>query len=186
MIDEKFLANFKESVIQSCVIDNDLYETYDVKRGLRNNDRTGVLVGLTNIGDVVGYEKVDGKVVAVPGRLFYRGIDLEEIVHGFQRENRHGFDETVFLLLSGRLPNEGELKDFSENLASLRELPDDFTKDMILSQKGRDVLNMLARSVLGLYTLDEKADDISLDNMVKQSLNLIAKFPLLLPILSGA
>ncbi len=177
MIDEKFLANFKESVIQSCVIDNDLYETYDVKRGLRNNDRTGVLVGLTNIGDVVGYEKVDGKVVAVPGRLFYRGIDLEEIVHGFQRENRHGFDETVFLLLSGRLPNEGELKDFSENLASLRELPDDFTKDMILSQKGRDVLNMLARSVLGLYTLDEKADDISLDNMVKQSLNLIAKFP---------
>ena len=73
MIDEKFLANFKESVIQSCVIDNDLYETYDVKRGLRNNDRTGVLVGLTNIGDVVGYEKVDGKVVAVPGRLFYRG-----------------------------------------------------------------------------------------------------------------
>lgn len=177
MIDEKFLANFKESVIQSCVIDNDLYETYDVKRGLRNNDRTGVLVGLTNIGDVVGYEKVDGKVVAVPGRLFYRGIDLEEIVHGFQRENRHGFDETVFLLLSGRLPNEEELKDFSENLASLRELPDDFTKDMILSQKGRDVLNMLARSVLGLYTLDEKADDISLDNMVKQSLNLIAKFP---------
>jgi citrate synthase len=177
MTKENFFANFEESVIKSCVIDNDLYETYDVKRGLRNNDRTGVLVGLTNIGDVVGYEKVDGKVIAVPGRLLYRGVDLEQIVHGFQKENRHGFDETVFLLLSGRMPNEAELKEFSEYLASLRELPDDFTKDMILSQKGRDVLNMLARSVLGLYTLDERADDISLDNMVKQSLNLISKFP---------
>ena len=177
MTKENFFANFEESVIKSCVIDNDLYEKYDVKRGLRNNDRTGVLVGLTNIGDVVGYEKIDGKVIAVPGRLLYRGIDLEQIVHGFQKEDRHGFDETVFLLLSGKMPNKEELREFSEYLATLRELPDDFTKDMILSMKGRDVLNMLARSVLGLYTLDERADDISLDNMVKQSLNLIAKFP---------
>ncbi len=177
MTQETFFANFEKSVIKSCVIDNDLYEKYDVKRGLRNNDRTGVLVGLTNIGDVVGYEKIDGKVVAVPGRLLYRGVDLEQIVHGFQKENRHGFDETVFLLLSGRMPNKEELTDFSNYLASLRELPDDFTHDMILSMKGKDVLNMLARSVLGLYTLDERADDISLDNMVKQSLNMIAKFP---------
>ena len=126
---------------------------------------------------MVGYKKEGDKVVAVPGRLLYRGIDIEDIVEGFQKENSHGFDETVFLLLTGHLPNSGELKDFSEHLASLRPLPDDFTKDMILSMKGKDVLNILARSVLGLYTLDEKPDSIALDNMIKQSLNIIAKFP---------
>lgn len=177
MTEESFFRGFEESVTKSCVIDNNLFEKYDVKRGLRNHDCTGVLVGLTNIGDVVGYEKVGDKVIAVPGRLLYRGIDLDKIVHGFQKEQRHGFDETVFLLLAGRMPNQEELEEFSSYMAALRELPDDFTKDMILSMKGRDVLNMLARSVLGLYTLDDKADDLSLDNMVKQSLNLIAKFP---------
>jgi len=177
MGDENFFTGLDEMVRESCVIDNTLFEKYDVKRGLRNNDRTGVLVGLTNIGDVVGYEKENGKVIAVPGRLLYRGIDIEDIAHGFQKEKRHGFDETVYLLLTGHLPKKTDLDEFSAHLASLRELPDHFIKDMILSMKGRDVLNMLARSVLGLYTLDEKADDISLDNMVKQSLNLIAKFP---------
>ena len=136
-----------------------------------------MLVGLTNIGDVVGYEKENGKVIAVPGILLYRGIDIEAITHGFQKENRHGFDETVFLLLTGHLPTREEIETFSSILASMRGLPDQFTKDMILSMKGKDVLNMLARSVLGLYTLDDRADDISLDNMIKQSLNLIAKFP---------
>jgi citrate synthase len=134
-------------------------------------------VGLTNIGDVVGYEKENGKVIAVPGILLYRGIDIEAITHGFQKENRHGFDETVFLLLTGHLPSREEIEKFSAIMASMRGLPDQFTKDMILSMKGKDVLNMLARSVLGLYTLDDRADDISLDNMIKQSLNLIAKFP---------
>ncbi len=172
-----FFKKLESSVRESCQIDNGLFEKYDVKRGLRNNDRTGVLVGLTNIGDVVGYEKENGKVVAVPGRLLYRGIDIEDITHGFQMEKRHGFDETVYLLLTGKLPQKNELEEFSSHLASLRGLPDHFTKDMILSMKGKDVLNMLARSVLGLYTLDDHADDISLANMVKQSLNLIAKFP---------
>jgi len=172
-----FFRMFEESVRESCQIDNELFEKYDVKRGLRNSDRTGVLVGLTNIGDVVGYEKKDGKVIPVPGRLLYRGIDIDEITHGFQKENRHGFDETVFLLLSGRLPTKSELEQFSSYLASLRPLPDHFINNMILSLKGKDVLNILARSVLGLYTLDDDPDNISLDNMIKQSLNLIAKFP---------
>jgi citrate synthase len=136
-----------------------------------------VLVGLTNIGDVVGYVKENDKIVAIPGKLIYRGINIEDLTHGFQKDNRHGFDETVYLLLTGKLPNKQELEDFSEHLASLRALPDNFIKDMILSLKGRDVLNMLARSVLGLYTLDEKADDISLGNMIEQTLNIIAKFP---------
>jgi citrate synthase len=177
MEDRKFFSKLEASVRESCRIDNDLFEKYDVKRGLRNNDRTGVLVGLTNIGDVVGYTKENGKVIAVPGILLYRGIDIEAITHGFQKENRHGFDETVFLLLTGHLPSGEEIEKFSEIMASMRGLPDQFTKDMILSMKGKDVLNMLARSVLGLYTLDDRADDISLDNMIKQSLNLIAKFP---------
>jgi citrate synthase len=172
-----FFNKIENRVRDACQIDNSLFEKYDVKRGLRNNDRTGVLVGLTNIGDVVGYERENGKVIAVPGRLLYRGIEIEELTHGFQGEKRHGFDETVYLLLTGTLPSKHELGEFSSYLASLRSLPDSFIKDMILSMKGKDVLNMLARSVLGLYTLDDKADDISLDNMVKQSFNLIAKFP---------
>jgi citrate synthase len=177
MEEKEFFSKLEGSVRESCKIDNGLFEKFDVKRGLRNNDRTGVLVGLTNIGDVVGYEKDNERVVAVPGKLLYRGIDIEKIAHGFQKEGRHGFDETVFLLLTGRLPGGDELADFSEHLSSMRGLPDPFVKDMILSMKGKDVLNMLARSVLGLYTLDENADDIALNNMIRQSLNLIAKFP---------
>lgn len=177
MQEKEYFLQLEKSVREACRIDNDLFEKFDVKRGLRNNDRTGVLVGLTNIGDVVGYEKENGKVVAVPGRLLYRGVDIADITHGFQKEKRHGFDETVYLLLTGIMPPKDDLDEFTQHLASLRELPDQFVKDMILSMKGRDVLNILARSVLGLYTLDEKADDISLGNMVSQSLNLIAKFP---------
>jgi citrate synthase len=177
MNEKDFFSQLEGSVRESCRIDSELFEKFDVKRGLRNSDRTGVLVGLTNIGDVVGYEKENGRVVAVPGRLLYRGIDIEKIAHGFEKEGRHGFDETVYLLLTGNLPDNAKLDDFSSHLASLRGLPDSFVKDMILSMKGKNVLNMLARSVLGLYTLDDNADDISLHNMIRQSLNLIAKFP---------
>jgi len=177
MEDSNLFSKIEASVRESCQIDSELFEKYDVKRGLRNADGSGVLVGLTKVGEVVGYKKEGDKFIAVPGRLLYRGIDIEDIVEGFQKDQRHGFDETVFLLLTGHLPNKEELKEFSENLASLRPLPDHFTKDMILSMKGKDVLNILARSVLGLYTLDEKPDSIALDNMIKQSLNIIAKFP---------
>jgi 2-methylcitrate synthase len=176
-MEEKDFLKFEESVKKSCQIESDHYEKFDVKRGLRNQDGTGVLVGLTNVGDVIGYEKKDGKVIAVPGRLLYRGVDIADITHGFQKEDRHGFDETIFLLLSGHLPDNKELGDFTNHMAHLRSLSDTFTKNMILSMKGKDVLNILARSVLGLYTLDKKPDNISLDNMIKQSLNIIAKFP---------
>ena len=177
MVEKEFILKLEESVRNACEIDNTLFEKFDVKRGLRNSDGTGVLVGLTNIGDVVGYRKEDGKVVAIPGKLFYRGIDIDDITTGFQKENRHGFDETVYLLLTGHLPGPEELKTFSTHMASLRPLPDDFVKDMILSMKGKNVLNILARSVLGLYTLDDEPDNISIDNMIRQSLNIIAKFP---------
>ena len=174
---DNFFLDLEKQVRDSCQIDNELFERFDVKRGLRNKDQTGVLVGLTNIGDVVGYKKEEDKVVAVPGRLLYRGIDIEDITHGFQKEKRHGFDETVYLLLTGNLPNQAQLEDFTAHMATMRPLPDHFVKDMILSMKGKDVLNMLARSVLGLYTLDDNPDDIALDNMIRQTLNLIAKFP---------
>lgn len=177
MEDNNIISKLEGPVRKSCDIDNTLFEKWDVKRGLRNSDGTGVLVGLTNIGDVVGYRKEDGKVIPIPGKLFYRGIDLEEITDGFQKEGRHGFDETVFLLLTGYLPTTAELEEYTAYMASLRALPDDFVKDMILSMKGKDVLNILARSVLGLYILDDKPDDISVNNMIRQSLNLIAKFP---------
>jgi citrate synthase len=177
MDNKELFSSLEESVKGACQINPELFEKFDVKRGLRNSDGSGVLVGLTNVGEVVGYKKENDKVVAVPGRLLYRGIDIEDIVAGFQNDKRHGFDETVFLLLTGRLPKNEELKLFSEYLASLRSLPDDFTKDMILSMKGKDVLNILARSVLGLYILDDDPDSITLDNMIKQSLNLISKFP---------
>ena len=176
MQDNDFYTRLEASISKVCQFDNELFDTFDVKRGLRNKDGTGVLVGLTNVGNVVGYEKVDDKVVAIPGRLLYRGIDIEDITQGFQSEGRHGFDETVFLLLTGYLPNKKELDEFSKQKSALRALPDDFTKNMILSMKGKDVLNMLARSVLGLYMLDEKPDDISLNNMIRQSLNMMAKF----------
>jgi citrate synthase len=176
-VDNSFIQKVKGMVGESCQIESNLFEKYEVKRGLRNPDGTGVLVGLTNICDVVGYKKEDGKVIAIPGKLLYRGIEIEDITSGFQKEKRHGFDETVYLLLTGHLPTKDELKEFSEHIASLRSLPDDFVKDMILSMKGKDVLNILARSVLGLYTLDANPDNISLDNMIKQSLNIIAKFP---------
>lgn len=177
MEDKKFLSRLNDSIKKSCQIENELFEKYDVKRGLRNKDNTGVLVGLTNIGEVVGYKKENDKVVAIPGRLLYRGIDIENITKGFQSEDRHGYDETVFLLLTGKLPNKDELKKFSAHMASLRSLPDSFIKDMILSMKGKDVLNMLARSVLGLYILDDDPDNITLPNMIQQTLNIIAKFP---------
>jgi len=124
MGDNNIISKLQEPVIKSCDIDNNLFERWDVKRGLRNADGTGVLVGLTNIGDVVGYNKENGRVVPIPGKLFYRGIDLEDIVAGFQREDRHGFDETVFLLLTGYLPSKPELDEFSAYMGSLRALPD--------------------------------------------------------------
>jgi citrate synthase len=162
---------------ESCKIDTELFKKYDVKRGLRNQDHTGVLVGLTNIGDVIGYQMQNGSPAPLEGRLYYRGVEVKEIVKGFQAEKRHGFEEVVYLLLTGELPSSEDLNQFTAYLSSRRELPMYF-KNMILSIQGKDLMNMLARSVLLLYTLDEKAEDKSYLNLVAQSLDLIAKFPL--------
>jgi citrate synthase len=173
----RFIAEHAPETEGSCRIDEQLFKQFDVKRGLRNADHTGVLVGLTRVGSVVGYEKIEGKLVAVDGKLIYRGIDINDLVHGTQTEKRPGFDETVFLLLFGRLPLKDELTVFMEGMAEQRALPENFNRDMILTMKGKDIMNMMARSILALYTLDPHADDTSIHNIIRQSISLIAKFP---------
>ncbi len=177
--EKKYLIEqLSESIKKTSQIDKQLFEQYNVKRGLRNLDHSGVLVGLTNIGDVVGYKKEGNKIIPVDGVLTYRGINIKKIVAGFQKDKRHGFDEVTYLLLSGTLPNKKELEDFQQIIGNKRELPMYFTKNMILSFAGQDMMNMLARCVLVLYTKDERAEDKSHCNLVEQSLSLIAKFPI--------
>lgn len=174
---DRLIEDISGLVYQASQVDKNLFETYNVKRGLRNSDGTGVLVGLTNVGDVVGYRKeADGKVLPVPGELRYRGYSVEQLVRGCQAEGRHGFEETVFLLVSGRLPNHGELEELNEFLGEHSDLDENITQ-MILNLSGKDMMNMLSRSVLGLYTLDETAEDYSLPSLIHQSLDLIAKLP---------
>lgn len=175
-----FLNEFAKASVQSCEIDKELYLKYNVKRGLRNADFSGVLVGLTNIGDVVGYNKDEqGNIIPAHGELFYRGIELKDLCRGFQEDKRHGFEEAAYLLLAGNLPDKEQLNVFTKQLAEERSLPDFFSKNMILSLRGRCVMNMLARSVLGLYTADEEAENYSPENLLKQSMSLIAKFPVI-------
>ncbi len=171
------ITRLSDNVRKASIIDPQLFEKYSVKRGLRNADHTGVLVGLTNIGDVVGYNKEGDKLVPTDGRLIYRGIDVEDLVKGAISQKRHGFDEVVYLLLSGKLPNKQELNDFMKYIGMFRGLPDNFTNNVILTLKGQNIMNMLARSVLSLYASDPEPEDTSVTNLVAQSLNLIAKFP---------
>jgi len=174
---EDLIRNLSADVAKSCKIDLELFNKYNVKRGLRNADHTGVLVGLTNIGDVVGYTRENDVLTPVPGKLLYRGIDVEDIVKGATAENRHGFEEVAYLLLTGKLPTKSQLEEFNAYMAGQRVLPESFTKTMILNLTGKNIMNMLARSVLGLYAMDEQAEDNSLENVLRQSLSLIAKFP---------
>lgn len=162
---------------QNCQIDPELYEKYDVKRGLREKSGKGVLVGLTKIAEVKSYTIDDGDMIPCEGKLYYRGIDIEELVDGFIKDNRFGFEETAYLLMFGSLPNEKELKDFKEDLIYYRDLPTSFTRDFILKAPSRNIMNSLARSVLTLYTYDENADSLDIETLVRQSLQMIARFP---------
>ena len=172
------IYKLSETVKETSRIDNELFKRYGVKRGLRNEDHSGVLVGLTNIGDVVGYERLPdgGGLKAIPGKLLYRGIEVSDLVHGVQAENRLGYEETAFLLLSGYLPDREELETFT-NLLNEQMVLRHATKMNILQLYGNDIMNILARSVLVLYAFDENADDTSRDNLIRQSVDLIAKFP---------
>src|SRR5690554_639014 len=177
MDNKQVIKVLSDSIAVTSNIDKDLFTKMGVKRGLRNEDHSGVLAGLTRVGDVVGYERQeDGTLKPIPGKLYYRGIDVEELVHGIQADNRLGFEETAFLLLSGKLPTKENLQAFSSLLAQTMPLNHTATMN-ILSLKGKNIMNILARSVLELYTYDQDPDDITPDNLIHQSINLIAKFP---------
>ncbi len=158
-------------------IEPSLYEKYNVKRGLRNNDGTGVLVGLTSIGDVRGYVIEEKDKVNIPGRLTYRGVDIKDIVKQNSESDRHAFEETIYLILMGRLPKESELIEFKNLLAENRTLPNGFTEDMILKAPSSNIMNKLARSVLASYSYDENPDSLEFENLLRQSLELISRFP---------
>ncbi len=158
----------------------EMYGIYDVKRGLRDINGNGVVAGLTEVSRIKAKEKnADGNEIPCRGELYYRGIDLKDIVSGFLDKGRMGFEETVFLLLTSKLPNHKELADFNAQLSAYRDLPQFFVSDMILKAPGKDMMNMLSRSVLALYAYDENPDDISTPNVLRQCLQLIAEFPLL-------
>ena len=160
-------------------IDPELFTKYQVKRGLRDLDGKGVLVGLTEIGEVHSYIIEENETIPVPGRLMYRGIDVTELSNGFIKSGKNGFEETCYLLLFGDLPNEKQLADFEQILADYRHLPDDFVRDLILKAPSRDIMNVLARNVLALYSFDDRADDTSIPNVLEQCIRLIACFPLI-------
>jgi len=154
------------------------YIEKDVKRGLRNANGTGVVVGLTHIGEVVGYEKdKDGNKVPLEGRLFYRGYDVEDLVNNVLLEKRFGFEEIAYLLMLGELPTKKALTQFNNLLGDHRELPMGFARDMILTAPSKNIMNKLARSVLALYSFDDNPDDVSLSNVLRQSISLMGYFP---------
>ena len=161
------------------VIDTELFTKYDVKRGLRDLNGKGVLAGLTNISDVRATKIVDGKSVPAEGRLFYRGYEVKDLIDGFSRDNRFGFEEVTYLLLFDKLPNTQELEDFEKLLIFYRSLPTSFVRDIIMKAPSKDMMNTLARSILTLYSYDDAADDVSLPNVLRQCLQLISLCPLL-------
>jgi len=173
------MKKWSNMTVTSNLVDRELYSKFDVKRGLRDINGKGVLAGLTRIGEVQSYITNEDEQIPIPGKLIYRGIDIEELVNGFEKDGRQGFEETVYLLMFGELPNEKELNLFKEQLLLYRKLPEFFVNDMIMKSPSKDIMNVLARSVLNLYSYDEYADDISIDNLLRQSLQLISQFSLL-------
>lgn len=178
MKEETFLKKHAELATKPQAITPEDYAKYPVKRGLRNEDGTGVLVGLTEIGDVHGFVIDEGERIPVEGRLRYRGIDVRDIVSGFQTEQRFGFEEVAFLLLFGRLPDAATLREFCELLAAKREMPPGYWEDLIVRSPSPDIMNKLARSVLGAYSFDPDPDNYEITNILRQSIELIARFPL--------
>lgn len=177
VMDPNFINKHLDEVLANTRIDQELYYNYNVKRGLRNSDGSGVLVGLTQVGSVVGYGMFEQELQPVPGKLMYRGIEIRDLVKGFQAEKRFGFEETCFLLLFGHLPTKSELEEFCNVLDSVRPLPLGFKESAILHMPSPNVMNKLARCVLANYSFDENPDDVSIGNVLRQSLELIARLP---------
>ena len=174
--DNAFLKHIAVVTEKNDSINPELYEKYDVKSGLRNANGTGILVGLTKIGDVVGYEIQNGKKVPIPGKLMYRGYDVAELVHDAEKHNDFCFEQTVYLLLLGKLPTKKQLEEFKHYLGSLRTLPPNFTEDMIMKAPSNDIMNKIARGVLASYSYDPDPENRDISNIMRQCLELIARF----------
>ena len=173
------IRRLAEKAYQSTLIDSELYKKWDVKRGLRDLNGKGVLAGLTHISDVQAVKIVDGETVPVDGNLYYRGYNIKDLVKGFYGRNESGFEEVVYLLLFDKLPNRAELSDFRKILGRYRALPKNFVRDVVMKAPGSNMMNTLSRAVLTLYPYDSAADDISIPNVLRQSLQLISLFPML-------
>lgn len=178
-MDENRIKELRKNIRKNSVIPRKLYDEYNVKRGLRNENNTGVLVGLTRVGDVHGYLLDEGEQIPVEGRLRYRGVSVKELTDGFQKDKRYGFEEVCFFLLFGDLPNKKQYEMMCNELSTERELPDGFVEEMILKFPSRDIMNKLARCVLVLYSFDDNPDDVSIANVINQCIRLIAQMPLL-------
>ena len=183
---EKKLSQISPEIIklsQKCInkgkIDTSLYEKYEVKRGLRDINGKGVITGLTEISEIRSTKLVDGVEVPCDGELYYRGYNIRDIVKGFLSDGRFGFEEVAYLLIFGELPTDDEVKEFSSILGNYRSLPVNFVTDSILKAASSDMMNMLSRSVLTLYAYDNNANDLSIQNVLRQCLELIALFPVL-------
>jgi len=173
---EQYTGSLTDSIQKEYLIDEKFYQG-DVKRGLRNSDGTGVLVGVTKVGSVQGYFMQDGQRVPAPGKLYYRGIELTEIVEAHRKADTFGFEEVAYLLLMGYLPTRGELNHFNDIMNRARKLPDGFTEGMIMRHPSRNIMNELERSILSLYSYDPEPDNIEIDNILMQSVRLIGYFP---------
>ena len=169
---------FEQELLKNHHIDPNLYVEYNVKRGLRDSAGKGVLTGLTEISDVNGYNLINGRQIPADGRLYYQGINVQDIISGLNGR-RFGFEETAYLLLFGELPKKDQLKQFEGMLGEYRQLPTNFVRDIIMKAPSRDMMNTLARSVLTLFSYDDNASDISLPNVLRQCIQLIALFPVL-------
>ena len=175
-MEERFMA-LEKKLMGNQRIDPNLYAEYDVKRGLRDSTGKGVLTGLTEISDVCGYELVGGRQIPAHGRLYYQGIPVNELIEGLNGR-KYGFEETIYLLFFGKLPNERELQAFLTILNEMQELSGRFVRDVVMKASNANMMNAMQRCVLTLYTYDENPEDISIANVLQQSLKLIAQFPL--------
>ena len=179
VFEERKLNKLVDKCISNSSIDFELYKKYDVKRGLRDISGAGVLTGLTEISEIVSHTMVDMDYVPCNGVLRYRGIDIKDLVKGFLDEDRFGFEETVYLLLFGELPSKRELSSFNKMLSASRTLPPYFVRDIVLKAPSKDMMNTLQRSVLSLYAYDDNPDEITLENVLRQCIELIARVPML-------
>lgn len=173
-LNDEITKKYADLIRKYAVIDNELYSKYNVKRGLRNADGTGVLVGLTTVGEVTGYVVMDNEKTPIPGKLSYRGREIRDIIANLGGR-RFSFESVIYLLLFSEVPNDEQLKEFSNLIAGLRELPDNFTEDMILKCPSKNIMNKIARSVLTLYSYDDNPDCTDVENVLNQAIMLISR-----------